>query len=271
MHDVSVTELSSEAKATTAADASVQRMVCTGCGAEANASCNCGVAYVPKSVRAAEAVKANPERSSRALAKEIGVDKNTVEKARKDPTGDKSPVDKRRGLDGKTRKPPKKSATVKINGRHDVKTDDLAAKALTDDRPTEATEEAVPFEAAQGETETANKSPQQPQTSMTPEQALAAYKAAWLEHCFLLTRTMHWNEALVWMREQVEKQDKEKKAARTSSLEEGDVETPDDTATETAEPTESTIEKIRKAAKAFAEKKATASDGVSREDNATTA
>jgi hypothetical protein len=26
----------------------VQRVVCTGCGAEANASCNCGVSYVPR-------------------------------------------------------------------------------------------------------------------------------------------------------------------------------------------------------------------------------
>jgi hypothetical protein len=26
---------------------SIQRIVCTGCGAEANASCNCGVAYQP--------------------------------------------------------------------------------------------------------------------------------------------------------------------------------------------------------------------------------
>lgn len=33
---------------------SVQRMVCTGCGAEASASCNCGLNYVPKAVRAAE-------------------------------------------------------------------------------------------------------------------------------------------------------------------------------------------------------------------------
>ena len=34
----------------------VQRMACTSCGAEANATCTCGVAYVLKSVRAAEAM-----------------------------------------------------------------------------------------------------------------------------------------------------------------------------------------------------------------------
>lgn len=52
---------------------SVQRMSCTGCGAEANASCNCGVAYAPKIVRAAEAIRANPQKSDRAIAAEIGI------------------------------------------------------------------------------------------------------------------------------------------------------------------------------------------------------
>ena len=52
---------------------SIQRMVCTSCGAEANASCNCGVSYIPKALRAAEAVKANPEKSDRAIAADIGV------------------------------------------------------------------------------------------------------------------------------------------------------------------------------------------------------
>jgi hypothetical protein len=82
---------------------SIQRMVCTGCGAEANASCNCGKPYVPKAVRAAEAVAANPDKSSRAIAAEIGVDKNVVEKARRELTGEDSPVE-RIGLDGKKRK-----------------------------------------------------------------------------------------------------------------------------------------------------------------------
>ena len=51
MRDATVTKLS------------IQRIVCTGCGAEANASCNCGKAYVPKAVRAAEAVAENPQKS----------------------------------------------------------------------------------------------------------------------------------------------------------------------------------------------------------------
>lgn len=62
---------------------SIQRMVCTGCGAEANASCNCGVSYVAKSVRAAEAIKANPKRSDGAIAAEIGVSDKTVGSARR--------------------------------------------------------------------------------------------------------------------------------------------------------------------------------------------
>ena len=61
---------------------SIQRMVCTGCGAEANASCNCGKPYVPKAVRAAEALKENPEKSDRAIAADIGVAPNTVKTAR---------------------------------------------------------------------------------------------------------------------------------------------------------------------------------------------
>ena len=84
-------------------------MVCTGCGAEANASCNCGVAYQPKAIRAAEAVKASPEKSNVAIAKDIGVDEKTVRKARAElPTSDQSEVEKRTGRDGKVRKLPER-------------------------------------------------------------------------------------------------------------------------------------------------------------------
>jgi len=88
---------------------SIQRMVCTGCGAEANASCNCGVAYQPKSVRAAAAVKATPEKSDRAIAKEIGASPTTVGKARDElSTTGQLKDGPRTGLDGKTRKLPAK-------------------------------------------------------------------------------------------------------------------------------------------------------------------
>jgi hypothetical protein len=86
---------------------SIQRMVCTGCGAEANASCNCGKPYVPKAERAREAVKANPEKSDRAIAADIGVSPMTVSRARA--TVPDVTVDERIGLDGKTRKLPQRA------------------------------------------------------------------------------------------------------------------------------------------------------------------
>jgi hypothetical protein len=76
---------------------SIQRMICTGCGAEANAPCNCGVSYVPKVVRAREAIAANPEKSNRAIAEEIGADEKTVRKARADQSAPESVT----GKDGK--------------------------------------------------------------------------------------------------------------------------------------------------------------------------
>lgn len=61
---------------------SVQRMVCTGCGAEANAPCNCGMTCVPKLLRAVEAVAASPNKSNRAIAESIGLAEATVRRAR---------------------------------------------------------------------------------------------------------------------------------------------------------------------------------------------
>jgi hypothetical protein len=79
----------------------IQRMVCTGCGSEANASCNCGVSYVAKSVRAAEAIKANPGKSDRAIAADIGISHPTVAKARAELGGNNLPPE-RTGQDGKS-------------------------------------------------------------------------------------------------------------------------------------------------------------------------
>jgi predicted transcriptional regulator len=61
----------------------IQRMACTACGAEANASCDCGKPYVPKSVRAREIKEANPEKSTRAIAEELGLSQSTVRDALK--------------------------------------------------------------------------------------------------------------------------------------------------------------------------------------------
>jgi hypothetical protein len=97
---------------------SVQRMVCTGCGAEANASCNCGLNYVPKSVRAAEAVKANPEKSNRAIAAETGVSEPTVLRARQDAgASHDAPDEERVGRDGNS------YPATQTRARPDAKTD----------------------------------------------------------------------------------------------------------------------------------------------------
>jgi hypothetical protein len=85
----------------------IVRLECSACGAEANASCDCHKPYVPASAKAAAAVAANPEKSDRAIAAEIGVHKNTVARAR-EATGPDGPVE-RIGLDGKTRKLPQRA------------------------------------------------------------------------------------------------------------------------------------------------------------------
>jgi len=95
----------------------VQRMICTACGAEANASCNCGKPYMPAKQRAADAIAANPEKSNRAIAAEIGVSPGTVDNARKQLPNDRQ-LSPRVGKDGKARRMP-------------VRADD-------DDMPTEA-------------------------------------------------------------------------------------------------------------------------------------
>lgn len=74
-------------------------LCCVKCGAKAKPGCQCEAAYVPAHVFAAKAVRAHPEKSDRAIAKEIGIDHKTVAKARKS-VGDKSPT-RRVGADGK--------------------------------------------------------------------------------------------------------------------------------------------------------------------------
>jgi hypothetical protein len=82
---------------------------CSSCGAAAKASCNCGAAYIPAGVLAAQALAKNPTKSDSALAAAIGVGKATVARARKS-TGPYGPVGKRIGKDGKARKLPKRPA-----------------------------------------------------------------------------------------------------------------------------------------------------------------
>jgi hypothetical protein len=61
---------------------SVVRLQCSACGAEANASCNCGVHYVPVQQRVAEYDAASPGRSTRQAAADLGVSHESVRTAR---------------------------------------------------------------------------------------------------------------------------------------------------------------------------------------------
>jgi hypothetical protein len=90
------------------------RLRCSCCGATAEATCECGVAYVPPVEFARQAVERSPEKSDRAIAEEIGVDHKTVAAARR-ATGENSPV--RRGKDGKTRRTPQKRGPVPVDIR----------------------------------------------------------------------------------------------------------------------------------------------------------
>ena len=105
------------------AKGSALRMECSHCGALAEARCNCGVAYIPAGDRAAAAVAATPEKSDRAIAKEQGIHRKTVVKARKKLV-QSVPVTKRIGRDGKVRRLPKRpepkisNPTKEINGFH---------------------------------------------------------------------------------------------------------------------------------------------------------
>ena len=78
---------------------SVVRLQCSACGAEANASCNCGKPYVPAAQRISEYDKANPGKSSRQAAADLGVSKETVRTARSG--GNHLPPETVTGRDGK--------------------------------------------------------------------------------------------------------------------------------------------------------------------------
>jgi hypothetical protein len=82
---------------------------CSVCGAGASAACCCGAPYVAPGIRAIDAVKANPGKSDRAIAAEIGVGPETVRRARKSTASDEAV---RIGKDGKMRRLPKRKPTV---------------------------------------------------------------------------------------------------------------------------------------------------------------
>lgn len=88
------------------------KLVCSSCGAPGEGSCRCGVPYVTPGERAEAAVKANPGKSDRTIAEELGVSHTTVQRARK-ATGTNVPVEKRTGKDGKARKMPRHKTVTK--------------------------------------------------------------------------------------------------------------------------------------------------------------
>jgi hypothetical protein len=88
------------------------KFICSDCGSARD--CDCSAPAIPKTQRAIEAIKADPDRSDRAIAKDIGVSQPIVSKARKEveATDKQLSVEARTGLDGKTRKVPEKKAAT---------------------------------------------------------------------------------------------------------------------------------------------------------------
>jgi transposase-like protein len=58
----------------------VQRATCNACGAEA--TCTCGAPSTPPGQRLQGKLAANPAKSNRAIASEVGVSRMTVQRAR---------------------------------------------------------------------------------------------------------------------------------------------------------------------------------------------
>lgn len=89
------------------------KLECSSCGAVGRGSCNCGVPYVRASTHAAKAIAATPQRSSRAIAAELGTSHTTVNRVRKS-GGTNVPrvsIPKRVGRDGKAYSLPSPRAT----------------------------------------------------------------------------------------------------------------------------------------------------------------
>lgn len=81
-------------------------MRCSQCGAPPG--CGCGARYIPARMYAATALAEYPEKSSRLLAREVGISHMTIERMR-EPTVTNVTVSRRIGADGKVRNLPKKS------------------------------------------------------------------------------------------------------------------------------------------------------------------
>jgi len=91
------------------------KLFCIECGAKAQGSCACNAPYVPAHLAAAKAVAAHPEWSDRAIAKETGIPRASIQRAR---TGSNEPVEKRIGLDGKARRSPRHDEPTPAEAKH---------------------------------------------------------------------------------------------------------------------------------------------------------
>jgi hypothetical protein len=93
-------------------DRATPQLACSKCGAVTRAACHCGVAYLSPGERAAIELVKDPSRSDRMIAEAIGVDPDTVARARKTTAG--NPAVERVGRDGKSRRLP-----TRRNGKAD--------------------------------------------------------------------------------------------------------------------------------------------------------
>jgi hypothetical protein len=91
------------------------RLACRKCGTTTDPACDCGASYsfVRPGKRAAMAIAANPEKSDRAIAEQLGISDMTVARARKS-TATKVAVGKRIGKDGKARAMPVRGSQIAV-------------------------------------------------------------------------------------------------------------------------------------------------------------
>lgn len=120
------------------------KICCSACGVSADAACDCGAPYLPAGERAKQAIEANPQKSDRAIAAELGIGNKTVSRARQQSTVSRDTVrqSKRIGKDGKERRVPVREAITKASKK-------LSAAAIEVHRAHDAYRDQRDAEAAQ--------------------------------------------------------------------------------------------------------------------------
>jgi hypothetical protein len=109
------------------------KLFCGQCGARATAACNCQVGYIAARVYAEQAIKANPQRSNRAIAAQTGISHETIRQVR-EATANNLAV--RIGLDGKVRRLPMQPYKHVNPSPHELKFVPVAAQLLQQLAPT---------------------------------------------------------------------------------------------------------------------------------------